>query len=206
LTNVSRTNRNGHRPPSDRYVTPHPAGAAFAAYERRAILAAGGKVWEPAAGPGHLARVIAAVGCEVIGTDKFRAKGQRGGRDFFLEKKLLAPAIITNPPFKSSDKIADDFVRHALQLRPRYAAFFLALTFAAGVGRSDLLEGVVGGLKLNRVVVYRDRLTLSPDHLGLLTGGVTSFAWFVWTRRRVPFPTLHRISSDRDVSRLRGAL
>ena len=192
MTNVSRTNRNGRRPRSDFYPTPPPATRALIAAEAAHLPS---KIWEPAAGDGDIGVVFQEVSlCDVVMTEyraTSRCRHVRGGVDFLREKKLLAPAIVTNPPYR----IANEFIRHALSLRPAYAAFFLPITYLAGVDRADMIEGEIGGCSLARVLVFRNRVTLAPRGLKLRNSGVTTYAWFIWTNERKLAPQIFRVST-----------
>lgn len=202
MTNVSRTNRNGKRPASDLYPTPAEASRPFVAFEyeaiRRATWRGFGQVWEPAAGEGDLALVLLEAGFPTYVTDLYVRPGKLPSPpdelDFMSARKLPAKdiPIITNPPYRIGDS-GDEFVRHALTLKPRYAAFFLPVTFQAGLNRADLLEGSVGGLRLARIITLAWRCTLKPPRLKLSSGGVTTFAWFVWERGHKGPPTHHRL-------------
>jgi hypothetical protein len=197
VTNVSRTNRNGKRPKSNFYPTPAGCTRALIAHERAAFVRR--SIWEPAAGDGAIGEVFREVGYRVAMTEKriVAHPDIKGGRDFLNENRLLGDIIVTNPPY--GKMICDDFIRHALQLGPHVAAFFLPLTYLASIGRADLIEGVVGGLSLQRVLVFRERITLAPKGLKLTHKGVVSFAWFIWEMidhdGTQPPCTIHRISA-----------
>lgn len=184
MTNVSRTNMNGHRPSSDLYSTPHEATHPFVLFELERLRAAvaNDAIWEPAAGEGWVAQVLEIHGFNVIESDKYVHHRQRNQpveqADFFEQWFLRAPVIVTNPPYKC----VNAFIRHALMLEPRYAAFLLPITFLAGKKRRDLREGVIGGCKLARVLTLEFRVTLKPTHLKLENTGVVTYAWFVWER------------------------
>lgn len=205
MTNVSRTNQNGKRPKSGLYPTPAEATRAFLRFEFGAITRATRTtrrtIWEPAAGECDLAEVLLDMEFHVYCTDLFPRPGrlinQPLRQDFMLVEKLPVAGlpIITNPPYSVGDS-GDEFVRHALRLRPRYAAFFLPLTFLAGLNRADLIEGEVGGLRLARVLVLAWRCTLKPARLKLKNSGVTAFCWVVFERgHKGPF-TVHRLYRD----------
>lgn len=200
MTNVSRTNQNGLRPKSDLYSTPHAATESFVAFERRALNAATGRsrrIWEPAAGEGWIADVLTAAGYTTIESDRYIAprKSRRpiARQDFFDARALKAPVIVTNPPYSEGNS-GDRFVRHALSLRPRYAAFFLPITFIASLGRADILDALFCGLRLARVLVPAWRLTLKPRLVKLKNSGVVTYGWFIWERAKAWAPaTWHRI-------------
>lgn len=220
MTSVANTNRNGKRPKSDLYSTPFEATHAFIRFERRTLqhLARrdrrfAGRIWEPAAGEGWLAEALNLEGFETVESDLnlhpdtlWRHRGKVRQQNFMTTKKRRASMIVTNPPFSIGDS-GDEFVRHALRLRPRYAAFFLPITFQAGLNRADILEGEVGGLRLARVLVLSWRCTLKPPRLKLKNDGVTCFAWFIWERgHKGPFTT-HRLyrSAEEQVRYTRRA-
>lgn len=203
MTNVSRTNRNGSRPRSDHYGTPAIATAALL----RECKIPGLTVWEPAAGRGAIVAVLKAAGLKVIATDKYHYAGVEGGCDFLRTRKRRAGVIVTNPPYGElvdgkRKNLVDRFIRHALELGPELAAFFLPLTYWAGLDRSDLLEGEIAGRILSEVLIFRDRLTLTPpgfderaDRRGKRKAkGVVSFAWFIWRRYHLGRPIVRRIT------------
>lgn len=214
MTNVSRTNRNGLRPGSDLYSTKPEATRAFVRFERRSLRLHtdrdrrfGGAIWEPAAGEGKLAEVLNQEGFATVETDLHAHSDtllNHVGRirvpiDFMAQVRKSADLIVTNPPY-SVGHSGDGFVRHALMMGPRYAAFLLPITFLAGLKRFDLIEGVVGGLGLARVLVLAWRCTLKPTRLKLKNSGVTTYAWFIWEQgHRGPFKTfrLYRTEAER---------
>ena len=107
---VSRSARRGYSDPGrqadDFYRTPPAATQALLERERDFMPP---RIWEPACGDGAMSRVLEASGREVISTDLVDRGYGVSGRDFRLERELLAPAIVTNPPFK----LTDSFVSQA---------------------------------------------------------------------------------------------
>ncbi|MBU2531157.1 MAG: hypothetical protein KKB37_00340 [Alphaproteobacteria bacterium] len=74
-----------------------------------------GDIWEPACGEGHISKVFETAGHKVISTDLAPCWGYgESNRDFLLERRPLAPNIVTNPPYGRG--LADAFVTHALRL------------------------------------------------------------------------------------------
>lgn len=100
----------------------HPSRAPYEFYPTppeatRALLAAEsfeGGVWEPACGRGHISKVLASAGLEVVSTDLIARDFGAGGVDFFRETRPRAKHIVTNPPYGRG--LADRFVEHALRL------------------------------------------------------------------------------------------
>lgn len=200
MTNVSRTNQNGLRPKSDLYSTPHEATRSFVAFERRTLVSAAGRsrrILEPAAGEGWIADVLEQAGFRTVESDRYIApRASRrpiARRDFFDCRRLDAQVVVTNPPYSEGNS-GDRFVRHALSMRPRYAAFFLPITFFASIGRADILDVLFCGLRLARVLVPAWRLTLKPRLVKLKNSGVVTYGWFIWERAKAWAPaTWHRI-------------
>jgi hypothetical protein len=135
------------------------------------------RVWEPACGDGAISTVLWARGHDVISTDLNDYKFGTCGVNFLTEYDLVAPTIITNPPFL----LADQFIQHALHLGAHKAAFLLRLAFLEGMRRHTTLFAPTPPA---RVWVHSRRQTLwigdDPDARG--TGGAIAFAWFVWDR------------------------
>lgn len=180
------------RSDDDFYETPESA--------TRALLRAGvlpQRVWEPACGAGAISRVLIAAGHNVISTTLADRGYGAAGVDFLRCPWLLAPAIVTNPPFS----LADEFVEHALSLRPDTAAFFLRLKHLEGRARFDATyrRGA-----LWRVYVFIERVKFfagdvdSADQPGWNT---EAFAWFVWRDGFDGDPTIRWLSRDAGAER-----
>jgi hypothetical protein len=129
-----------------------------------------GPIWEPACGQGDISRTLASFGYRVVSTDLVdRGYGEASRVDFLMECQLLAPNLVTNPPFK----LGEAFARHALSLNPRKVAFLLRLNWLEGVSRRDVLQ------KLARVWVFSKRLTMAANTIEA-RGGMIAYAWFIW--------------------------
>lgn len=154
-----------------------------------------GAIWEPACGPGAIARVLRGAGHEVWATDlvDYNSPDQdQAGIDFLLEHgsaPYYIGSIITNPPFK----LADQFVRHALLLCPR-VYMLLRLQFLESERRSAILDSGF----LRRIYVFRKRLPRMhrAGWAGPVASSSVAYAWFVWDRSN-PGPTeVRRISHE----------
>jgi len=129
-----------------------------------------GPVWEPCCGDGSLARVMEGRGIRVIGTDlhdRGYGDGHGEGYDVLKADRLLAPDIVTNPPFN----IAGPIIRHLLTLRPRTMALLLKASFWHASSRSALFRDHPP----SRIVA----LTWRPDFLGLKRPAM-EVIWTVW--------------------------
>lgn len=155
------------------------------------------RVWEPACGEGHISDVLKAAGHSVVSTT-LRDQGYGAhGVDFLRCQWLLAPAIITNPPFR----LADEFVAHALSLAPDVVAMFLRLKYLEGRTRFDTIHSRA---PLAHVLVFIERIKFfsgevdAEDQPGWNT---EAFAWFVWKRGHVGAPTIGWLSRDGGVEK-----
>ena len=130
--------------PHQFHETEPDAPRALIAVEGRRIAHCGGEIWECAAGRGAMAIEFEAAGFRVVATDLVRRRPRLGliapilpGIDFLAEPELRAPVIITNPPY---DDAAEKFIRHALSLKPLYAAFLLKAHYFNADCRRDLFR------------------------------------------------------------------
>lgn len=98
-----------HRAAYEFYPTPPEATRALLSVETF-----DGPIWEPACGQGHISKVLAQAGYDVVSTDLVSYGYGEAGRDFLAERRPLAKHIVTNPPYGRG--LADAFVKHALTL------------------------------------------------------------------------------------------
>lgn len=182
---LTGTGSASEREKDDFYATPSPC--TFALLKAEPIT---GPIWEPACGQGHISKVLEASGHEVISTDLVDRGFGISRVDFLMEPNLLAPTIITNPPFG----ISTEFVEHALQLGCRKLCILHKLQFLAGAGRSRIIDhGFENfGAGLARVHVFTNRVSLWKDGTPT-TGGMLSFAWYIWERGHRTPPIINRI-------------
>jgi hypothetical protein len=144
-----------------------------------------GPIWEPCCGDGSMATVIASRGYHVVSSDLVdRGFTELHGADFDVLRigRLLAPNIVTNPPFVLAPKV----ISHLLSLEPDSLALLLKSTFWHARSRSALFE------RHPPAVIHA--LTWRPDFLGY--GGPTMEAvWCVWRRGHrsgTTYKLLHR--------------
>lgn len=123
---------NPDRMEFDLYPTPAEATLALLS-----VLPIKGKVWECASGMGHISEVLKAKGAQVISTDIAANRYGYGVQDDFLKsKKLLAPTIVTNPPYG----MLTEFISHAASLRPDLLVLHIPLGSIFSIGRSRLFD------------------------------------------------------------------
>lgn len=169
--------RGFDREKDDFYPTPPELFAPLFSRDKRLLRSLAG-VWEPACGDGAISRVLEDDGhLSVTSTDLVDRGYGKSRCDFLMEPKLLAPAIITNPPFR----LWREFAEHAHQLGAPYIAL---------LGRLQLLEGkrvsaFFQKSGLSRVMVSAGRVNMLPYVDGVRAedkghNGMIAWAWFVW--------------------------
>lgn len=96
------------------------------------------KIWECAAGEGHLAERLKEYGYEVRATDLIDRGYGQGQIDFLEQKDVWDGDILTNPPYK----YAQEFVEKAMELVAdgRKVFMFLKLQFLEGKKRRLLFD------------------------------------------------------------------
>lgn len=161
---------NGKRHPQDYYKTPPVTTRAMLKVETFP-----GPIWEPAAGDGAISVVLEDAGYDVISTDLIDRGYCGGDCDFLKQRTLLAPNVVTNPPFS----LADQFVIHALELGARKVVVLQRLAWLEGMARHERLYSKYPPL---RVWAFRGRHTLwrGDDPNPQNKGGVMALAWFTW--------------------------
>lgn len=127
-------------------------------------------IWEPACGDGAIAKVLEQRGHTVVATDLNDHGYGIPRRDFLMEYRAEASAIITNPPFK----LAEEFIRHAIALDVDLIAMFLKATYWQAATRTKLFK------QCPPTQIYA--LAWRPDFSG--EGQPTmECAWHVWRRK-----------------------
>ena len=181
----SKKTGSGRHPQSvrshDLYPTPAPLTEALLRVEPLP-----NRIWEPAAGMGHMSSVLKAAGHKVFSSD-LMAYGTDGVfiQDFFEFKSAPAGSgcIVTNPPFS----VAGDFVRHGLTLCPKVAVLG-RLAFLESSSRVDILD-----THLARVFSFINRPGMMhrwsdrgdgvyEEWQGKKSSSAMAFAWFVFER------------------------
>lgn len=135
-----------------------------------------GDIWECACGEGHLSKRLIENGHNVISTDLVDRGYGTGGVDFFMQYKLLAPNIITNPPYK----YASEAVAHSLTIGADKVAMFLKLTFLEGKARNRLFNKYPP----KKVWVYSSRrqVAINGDPEMFKKSSAAAYAWFIWEK------------------------
>lgn len=143
-----------------------------------------GDIWDCAAGMGRIVNSALSAGLGAYGSDLVQrdvAHYAWAPIDFLRCTKPWGQNIVSNPPFK----IAEAFVKHALELAPKKVAMLLPANWVLGDKRSRWLELT----PLARIYFITPRPSMPPGAVveaGVEPGGGTvDFAWFVWSRGRI---------------------
>lgn len=153
--------KSGTRSPIDIYPTPPDVTYALLDFLK---LPRHTRIWEPAAGDGHMVKAIESRGYYVIGTDILT------GTDFLTaDVPAEVDMIITNPPFKWSE----DFIWRAAKTGIPFA-FLLKSQYWHASRRRNLFESLPPSYVLP--------LTWRPqfDPSGSKKSPVMDVVWNVW--------------------------
>lgn len=164
------------RPENDYYPTPPRGTIALLEVEKFE-----GAIWECACGSGSMSSVLEHYGYNVVSTD-LEPRGYGTQLDFLTAQTLLAPNIVTNPPFTHSM----EFAAHALRLGAIKVAMLNKIQFLEGGKRVAQLSRT----PLARVWVFKDRLTIFREGREAKRGGMMTFAWFVWEKGYIGKPEI----------------
>ena len=184
----------------DLFPTPPWAGRGFLHYMVPDI--SGKKVWDPAAGKGHLTHVFNGFDCDVFASD-IVDHGQLGEPldavgDFLCEINPIIPKfkggsdqadwIITNPPFNA----AAEFVETALGYGAN-VALLCRIAFLEGKGRFNELF-----LKNppSFVAVHAERVPMCADVWDPSLSTASCYAWFVWKAHGSNVTELRHVPPD----------
>lgn len=134
------------------------------------------EIWEPACGGGHLSKRMEDFEAVVTSTDLYDRGYGDSGIDFFSTETLLAPVIVTNPPYK----YATEFLEHAIELGADKVAMFLKLTFLEGQKRRKLFERYPP--KTVAVFSKRVQVAINGDPEMFKKSSAACYAWFIWEK------------------------
>lgn len=163
---------SNHRADHDYYPTPDYATQALLDKEQFSH-----QIWEPACGEGHMSKVLIKNGYNVISSDLIR-RGYGTPEIDFLTSEQSYDNIITNPPFS----LGLEFILRAKKLSNHKIAMLLKTQFLEGVRRQPMFLDTEFPLKC--MYQFSKRLTFGNKK----SGGMLSFAWFVWQKDYVGKP------------------
>lgn len=174
----------------DRYETPPEITATIVPYLRRQRAVK--RVWEPAHSPADkLGNALRAAGFAVTSTS----------RDFLTTKAMPreVDALVTNPPYGKQGKLAEAFIKHALDLNVPVIALLLPVDFDSALTRAPLFG------QCNRFctkIVLLRRIKWFPG----AAGPSTNHAWFIWCenswRSNILWPSMWYATPDKPQRQL----
>ena len=171
------------RDKDDFFETPAECTVALLQAENGAIPI---EIWEPCVGKGAIIKAMPAR--EWVCTDLVDRGVGTSRRDFLMERKKLADAIITNPPFK----LLYEFIMHAIELDTSYIAILHPTLFLNTVGWQEIVD------RRAPRTVYT--LTWRPDLFGIGTPDQRCcLCWSVWDDQH--FKAINRPTIYRTLSR-----
>lgn len=142
-----------------------------------------GAVWECACGDGAISSLLAEQYITFSTDLVARGPYLTGGVDFLMEQSLLAPNVVTNPPFK----LWQQFVNHALDLGARKVVMLGRVLNLEGKAASSLMQR----RGLARVLISAGRVDiLPPGAKPTGKGGIIAYAWYVFERGFQGDPTI----------------
>lgn len=141
------------------------------------------RIWEPAAGKGHISKELIRNGHEVISTDLYSYENSlvdiEGGVDFMEAAPRNVDGIITNPPYMNN--LPQKFIEKGLQ-HYSFVAIFARLTFMESAKRYELFTKNPP----NEILVFSQRIQCSEEYFTpkeKQIGGMVAYAWFIWNTR-----------------------
>ena len=140
-----------------------------------------GRTWEPACGEGDMSKVLIENGIDVFSSDLIERGYGKGGVDFLNDNQIKefgkVDNIITNPPFS----LGKEFVIQAKKYARKKICILNKTLFLDSVGRYEMFQDQDFSLKTMYQLVGRvpfRKNNISEER----TGGLLSFAWFVFEK------------------------
>lgn len=136
-------------------------------------------VWEPAAGEGHMAEVLAEYFQEIVASDvhdygRGYAVGSFVGQGLDV-MEINAPIgwVITNPPFN----LAADFLERALNEATHGVALLVRLAWLEG---GERYETIFRRWPPTAVAIFSERVPMTKGRWDPNASTATAYAWVVW--------------------------
>lgn len=166
----------------DFFPTPAWATRALMEYVIAQQWFQGETCWEPAAGQGHMSRVLAEYFDNVYATDIHEhGIALDAVRDFLDNGSLFeAPSerhdwIISNPPFN----LASEFVKRAWALSNVGVAMLVRTSWAESIAR---YEELFRDMPPSIWAVFTERVPMLKGRVDAKASSATSYSWVVWKK------------------------
>lgn len=170
-----------HEPPDSLEFFPTPPWATRALL-KYVVPDAGGLVWEPAAGEGHMAGVLSEAFDDVYRSDVFDYGGLSAlgsfvgtGPDVIPTPAIRPDWIITNPPFA----LAAEFATRAIAEAKHGVALLLRTVWVEG---GERYERLFRDRPPTIIAQFCERVPMTKGRWDQDASTATAYAWFVWLR------------------------
>ena len=182
------------RDPNDYDPTPWSATASIIDEEGDRMRAVGGKVWEPAAGGGHMATELERQGFDVICSDLIdRGQPNTELRSFYDYDRKQSDIMFTNPPFNEINTQGHGrWLRHTMELDIKYVAMLLPW---------DWIAARINGMDELHTLYPPSRIYVCCFKIDFRGGGSPPQrnGWIVWDRDHTGPTTFHRLFKSTGV-------
>lgn len=190
MLGLSTTWNPEQRAAGDYYTTDPTAVKQFINHYHFAVGIFYTRIWEPACGCGNISKVLESKGYKVISTDLYDRGYGKSGVDFLnAELPIDCDTIITNPPYN----IADDFVKHAMEILPNGGRYFALMNLSYLAGQKRFKEIYSNGY-LHAIHVYPHRINCYKNNENTGHSSPVNYAWFEYRKikhyRNVQYPPL----------------
>lgn len=178
MLGMSTTWNPEQRAAGDYYTTDPTAVEQFVNHYHNHIGDFTDKIWEPACGCGNISKVLEQKGYRVISTDLYDRGYGKSGVDFLTaELPIDCDTIITNPPYA----LADDFVKHAMDILPNHGRYFalMNLSYLAGQKR---FKDIYNNGYLHAIHVYPHRINCYKNNEKTGHSSPVNYAWFEYLK------------------------
>lgn len=183
MLGISTTWHPEQRAAGDYYTTDPTAVEEFINHmQKKSRLSSGRfyvKIWEPACGCGNISKVLEQKGYRVISTDLYDRGYGKSGIDFLTaELPFECDTIITNPPYN----IADDFVKHVMEILPIGGRYFALMNLSYLAGQKRFKE-IYSNNYLYAIHVYTHRINCYKNNENTGHSSPVNYAWFEYLKR-----------------------
>lgn len=166
------------RAAGDYYTTDPTAVEQFVKHMQTDGVITINKIWEPACVCGNISKVLESNGYKVISTDLYDRGYGKSCLDFLTaELPLKCDTIITNPPYA----LADDFVKHAMDVLPRGGRYFALMNLSYLAGQKRFKEIYSNGY-LHAIHVYPHRINCYKNNEDVGHSSPVNYAWFEYVK------------------------
>lgn len=179
MLGMSTTWHPEQRAAGDYYTTDPTAVEQFVKHLEKSGLITGNVIWEPACGCGNISKVLESLEYDVISTDLYDRGYGKSDIDFLQTKKVpnWCDVIITNPPYN----IADDFVKHAMDILPIGGRYFALMNLSYLAGQKRFKEIYNNGY-LRAIHVYPHRINCYKNNEDQGHSSPVNYAWFEYLK------------------------